>query len=721
MTELTIIPKVSDKTARFKGTIAAGEHVAVTIKGGAEWIGGDEGANLTLRVIDLITKRTLAVFPRPPEVMDEGAEPDAWEDSGEDLTCTLNLNTTRMVNAARHMLRVPVIFVLGDTDVPRTLYFCDQYEVEYWPERIGDDVPYDLDAWPKQIDEWMELVDEWTDRMDEFGETLSGHVENGGIHVTAEQKAAWTAKQNAIADLEAIRVGAAKGATAIQEHQDISGKADLVGGKVPQSQLPSYVDDVLEFAAFANFPSTGEEGKIYVAKDTNKMYRWSGTQYVQVGGSDIPVDSALSTTSENPVQNKVVTAAVNAKCTVAEAVAEVTRVERNAVYTVTFDPYDDGETTVEFVISDIEWGMTDDDVLTISCKVDGEEVSVSSERHVEEVNVPLGGSIYATAAYEQAPGAWEYVDGNLGILTKHVAVSYVDGQNAHGLARLVDLPTKTSDLVNDGADGAHPFISQHQQLTPVYGGNGDVFSDWVVIPDNDGLLSVKWLEDSGVGDGWFLWDTEAGNYVSYEAKGNAQSTSLSWTESDADYTATATRTENPIIGYTLGTQSTKPLQPQGDYYQKPQGGIPASDMASGVQTSLGKADTAVQPAGIAALMPMYNFTQPPVMDDLLTVLPYTVTTYTADSTAAAFEIAVGALPTGVTGKARDCILVIDCTATGAVAPTVTWGTHFHPRTDTATDLAIVEAGKRAVFYISEYVTGEFAVGGWTETAGGSGT
>ena len=63
MTELTITPKISDKTARFRGTIAAGEHVAVTIKGGAEWMGEDDGANLSLRVLDLVTGRTLAVFP----------------------------------------------------------------------------------------------------------------------------------------------------------------------------------------------------------------------------------------------------------------------------------------------------------------------------------------------------------------------------------------------------------------------------------------------------------------------------------------------------------------------------------------------------------------------------------------------------------------------------------------------------------------------------------
>ena len=164
MTQLTITPRVSDKTARFKGTIAAGEHVAVTIKGGAAWMGEDSGENLTLRVLDIVTRRTLAVFPRPPEMMPDGATPDAWSASEEDendLYCELDLNTNRMVAAARHMLRVPVVFVLGDTDDPRTLYFCDRYEVEYWPERIGDTAPYNLDEWPRQIDEWTALVAEW--------------------------------------------------------------------------------------------------------------------------------------------------------------------------------------------------------------------------------------------------------------------------------------------------------------------------------------------------------------------------------------------------------------------------------------------------------------------------------------------------------------------------------------------------------------------------------
>lgn len=72
-----------------------------------------------------------------------------------------------------------------------------------------------------------------------------------------------------------------------------SGLAELdASGKVPASQLPSYVDDVLEFAKLSNFPVSGETGKIYTATDTNIIYRWSGTNYVEISAS-----LALGTTS----------------------------------------------------------------------------------------------------------------------------------------------------------------------------------------------------------------------------------------------------------------------------------------------------------------------------------------------------------------------------------------------------------------------------------------
>ena len=75
---------------------------------------------------------------------------------------------------------------------------------------------------------------------------------------------------------------------------DELGLAVLVDGVVPANQLPSYVDDVLEFANLASFPVTGESGKVYVAIDTKKTYRWSGSTYVQIG-SDLALGETPST------------------------------------------------------------------------------------------------------------------------------------------------------------------------------------------------------------------------------------------------------------------------------------------------------------------------------------------------------------------------------------------------------------------------------------------
>jgi hypothetical protein len=65
-----------------------------------------------------------------------------------------------------------------------------------------------------------------------------------------------------------------------------NGVAELDGtGKVPSSQLPSYVDDVLEYANLAAFPVTGTTATIYLALDTNLTYRWGGTSYVEISPS----------------------------------------------------------------------------------------------------------------------------------------------------------------------------------------------------------------------------------------------------------------------------------------------------------------------------------------------------------------------------------------------------------------------------------------------------
>lgn len=70
------------------------------------------------------------------------------------------------------------------------------------------------------------------------------------------------------------------------------GYASLDGsGKVPSAQLPSFVDDVIEAANFATLPGTGETGKIYVTLNDGKVFRWSGTAYVEISASPGSTDA----------------------------------------------------------------------------------------------------------------------------------------------------------------------------------------------------------------------------------------------------------------------------------------------------------------------------------------------------------------------------------------------------------------------------------------------
>lgn len=61
--------------------------------------------------------------------------------------------------------------------------------------------------------------------------------------------------------------------------------------KIASAYLPSYVDDVVEFANLAAFPATGETGKIYIAVDTNREYRWSGSVYTAIVASPGTTDN----------------------------------------------------------------------------------------------------------------------------------------------------------------------------------------------------------------------------------------------------------------------------------------------------------------------------------------------------------------------------------------------------------------------------------------------
>lgn len=86
----------------------------------------------------------------------------------------------------------------------------------------------------------------------------------------------------------------AEGDRVLAEKGQPGGLAELdESGRVPSSQLPSYVDDVINVATYSQLPNPGESGKIYITEDTNLTYRWSGTGYAEISPS-----LALGTTAE---------------------------------------------------------------------------------------------------------------------------------------------------------------------------------------------------------------------------------------------------------------------------------------------------------------------------------------------------------------------------------------------------------------------------------------
>jgi hypothetical protein len=101
---------------------------------------------------------------------------------------------------------------------------------------------------------------------------------------TALDGKAATSHVHAIGDVTGLQ-------TALDNKQASGSYATLTDGKVPSSQLPSYVDDVIEVTNLAALPVSGETGKIYVTLDSNKTYRWSGSAYVEISASPGSTDS----------------------------------------------------------------------------------------------------------------------------------------------------------------------------------------------------------------------------------------------------------------------------------------------------------------------------------------------------------------------------------------------------------------------------------------------
>ena len=125
-----------------------------------------------------------------------------------------------------------------------------------------------------------------------IGETGKGVNGSGDVSWSLEEIGAapkthtHSASQITSGTLDAARI------PTITDGKIQSVSASKLTGLIPTENLPGYVDDVVEYDSQSAFPKPGEAGKIYVATDTNRTYRWGGTEYVEISAS-----LALGTTS----------------------------------------------------------------------------------------------------------------------------------------------------------------------------------------------------------------------------------------------------------------------------------------------------------------------------------------------------------------------------------------------------------------------------------------
>lgn len=153
MTSLQITPTFARKTSKIVGTIASGEHVAVTV------VGGNSVKTSTLYLRIVCCGKTIAQFPQPVEF---GETQEEWTTDGENITAVLNLNTVEAHNYCRGPQTgcLAILEDLGDSvnEVHPQLYFVSDCLVNGWPKKLVTEGIYSLDAYPGLISQWATMI-----------------------------------------------------------------------------------------------------------------------------------------------------------------------------------------------------------------------------------------------------------------------------------------------------------------------------------------------------------------------------------------------------------------------------------------------------------------------------------------------------------------------------------------------------------------------------------
>lgn len=123
--------------------------------------------------------------------------------------------------------------------------------------------------------------------------SLTGHTHDDRYYTETEVNTKLATKSNTghthtKSEITDLATWATADTKPLYNFREIGGSVDVtkqLSGKIPEANLPSYVDDVLEYNSKSKFPTSGETGKIYVDISTNLTYRWGGSAYVEISPS----------------------------------------------------------------------------------------------------------------------------------------------------------------------------------------------------------------------------------------------------------------------------------------------------------------------------------------------------------------------------------------------------------------------------------------------------
>ena len=647
MTTLAITPNYDRKTARFRGTVAAGEHVEVTIANDGAAVA--DTASLRLRVVGF-DGRTLAQFPMPetppptdaadvpgedeevlpsfeaPEEDNEGAESpsvaDAWDEDMTPLKCTLNLNTVQMLRAVPPGANVQLWWVLDDYE-NKTLYFKEMFSVEHWPRRRGEEEPVDLDDYADLIKDFTERLEsaETTvanaseqattaaQRVSEALDTAETFVDSASACASAAQAsataagnardAAQTAERNAEGHKNAAATSASNAAAAqaaAEEAAEEAKEALPLDDTLSETGKAADAKAVGDAVRAANQRATTAESELSGRIDAEAQARRLLAATVQTNTANIATNaSSLTSLASRVGENETAIANRYTKAEVNELLAG----GGVKVRVVQELPQTGEEKVLYFVPKTGETGDVYDEYMWIAAKwekIGSTVVDLSNYPTKSEVDagwwsewelfpsIPGAKTFYANYAYDHWNVWFESFPGDYDTRPPD-AQDYNSPEDATSLSFSVSsvqytatrhrvaapVPTKPGDI---GAQPAGNYLTQHQQLTPVYsdGSDSDIIQGWKCTPHigwepGDGLVSVVWVpyEDNPGG----IWEVSFNYYGSKYTRtvySDADALELLFDFDGSDFTLT--RGNYPVTGYVLGTQTDKPLQPKGDYALK---------------------------------------------------------------------------------------------------------------------------------------------------------